>query len=297
MRKCRVEIVVCLGVAALLGAVSSRALDPAEKCEADKNREAGKYAYCLQKAQARLLKTGDARAYAAAVERCDSKFSDKWQRLEDRAAGAGVSCPDGLGDPNLLANVVTEQCDAVAAILGGAGIPHCGDGAINVAGEHCDGTNLDGYTCADFGLVGSLSCDGSCDFDATGCFNCTGIGGVVVGEYCWFYGTAGQSCDTVCGALGLNYDEATRTFAGSDGSTGNCNAVLTALGPKGVPADADGCGDYQVSGNGRGCATLNAIGRCPESPPRPTDSCWWRDTGSTAASAADSSTERACACK
>jgi hypothetical protein len=299
MGKYRVEIVVCLGIAALLGAVSSRALDPAVKCEADKNREAGKHAYCLQKARARLLTTHDTRVYAAAVQRCNGTFNDKWQRLEDRAAREGVPCPDGLGDPNLLADFITEQSDAVGLVLEGAGMPHCGDGAVNVAGEHCDGTDVDGYTCADFGLLGSLSCTGSCDFDATGCFNCIGIGGVVVGGHCWFYGAAGQSCETLCGALALSYDEATRTFAGSDGSAENCNAVLTALTVKGVPADDDGCGDYQGRGNGRGCATLNAIGRCPESPPREglTDSCWWRDLGSTDAAAAHSSTERACACE
>jgi hypothetical protein len=297
MRKRRIEFFVSLGVAVLLGAGSSRALDAAVKCEADKNREAGKYAYCLQKARARLLTTGDTRVYAVKVERCNGTFRDKWQRLEDRTAGEGVPCPDGLGDPNLLTEFVMEQSDALGTVLGGAGVPHCGDGAVNVAGEHCDGADLDGYTCADFGLIGSLSCTASCDLVGTGCFNCNGVGGVVVGGHCWFYGAAGQSCNTVCGTLGLSYDEATRTFAGSDGSVDNCNAVLTALVIKGVPADDDGCADYQGTSNGRGCATLNGIGRCPESPPRPADSCWWRDPAPTDAAASDISTERVCACQ
>jgi hypothetical protein len=297
MTKSRVHIVVSLGIATLLGAASSRALDVGVRCEADKNREAGKCAYCLQKAAARLLTTGDERVYSDSVQRCRGAFTDKWQKEEDRAARLGVPCPDGLGDPNLLGNFITEQSGSVVAILGGAGIPHCGDGTLNVAGEHCDGTDLDGYSCGDFGLIGSLSCTGSCDFDGSGCFNCSGAGGVAVGGHCWFYGAADESCDTVCGTRGLTYDEATRTFAGSDGSVENCNEVLTALAAKGAPADDDGCADYQVSGNGRGCATLNAIGRCPETPPSPSGSCWWRDLGATNAAAADSSTERACACE
>ncbi|MFN2425595.1 MAG: hypothetical protein ABR587_04010, partial [Candidatus Binatia bacterium] len=41
---------------------------------------------------------------------------------------------------------------------------------------------------------------------------------------------AGEGCDAACGRVGLGYDEATRTVAGSDGTDANCLAVLAALG-------------------------------------------------------------------
>jgi len=54
------------------------------------------------------------------------------------------------------------------------------------------------------------------------------IDGQVVGGFCWYLGTANQSCDTVCQDHG-GYHEATRFYAGSDGTTPNCTAVLNAL--------------------------------------------------------------------
>jgi len=50
-------------------------------------------------------------------------------------------------------------------------IEFCGDGTVNDAGnEQCDGSDLDGMTCVDFGFVfGDLACDDSCNFDTSGC--------------------------------------------------------------------------------------------------------------------------------
>src|SRR5262249_55355820 len=45
----------------------------------------------------------------------------------------------------------------------------CGND-IAEAGEQCDGSDLNGETCTDFGFTGgALSCDGSCSFDTSGC--------------------------------------------------------------------------------------------------------------------------------
>ena len=52
--------------------------------------------------------------------------------------------------------------------------------------------------------------------------------GVKVGEFCWYFGKENLSCDEVCSSHG-GYDEATRSYAGSDGSQANCKSVLTAL--------------------------------------------------------------------
>lgn len=54
--------------------------------------------------------------------------------------------------------------------------------------------------------------------------------GVEVGGACWFLGAGSDDCDTTCVGAGLAYDEATRTYAGSDGTDGQCEAVFDALG-------------------------------------------------------------------
>lgn len=59
----------------------------------------------------------------------------------------------------------------------------CGDGLVH-PGEECDGANLDGNTCADFGFfAGSLSCSADCLLVASGCTHC-GDGSLDAGETC-----------------------------------------------------------------------------------------------------------------
>ncbi len=45
----------------------------------------------------------------------------------------------------------------------------CDDDNVKDAGEECDGTDLDGKTCADFGFVGGILACSSCVFDTSGC--------------------------------------------------------------------------------------------------------------------------------
>ncbi|MCB0164223.1 MAG: tetratricopeptide repeat protein [Anaerolineae bacterium] len=52
--------------------------------------------------------------------------------------------------------------------------------------------------------------------------------GVEVAGACWYLGGDSAPCDSVCVAHG-GYDEATRTYTGSDGSPDQCRAVLQAL--------------------------------------------------------------------
>lgn len=55
----------------------------------------------------------------------------------------------------------------------------CGNGVIDI-GEDCDGSNLGGATCGDFGCSsGSLSCALDCTLDTTGCTSCGGGSGTV----------------------------------------------------------------------------------------------------------------------
>ncbi len=97
-----------------------------------------------------------------------------------------------------------------------------------------EGTDSFEYSLVDLGgLLGS----GNVFIDVSPPLACDGI---VVNDTCWWFSqNNGDSCDDVC-ALHGGYDEATRTFAGSDGSDANCNQVMTALIPLGAGVDPDG---------------------------------------------------------
>ena len=55
------------------------------------------------------------------------------------------------------------------ARLEGAPEPTCGDGSLNVLCEECDGADLGGNTCAPLLMGGTVTCDGSCQVDLSGC--------------------------------------------------------------------------------------------------------------------------------
>jgi len=93
------------------------------------------------------------------------------------------------------------------------------------------------------GLVVVLSITAVLGFaSASGAQSCL-AGGVEVGGSCWFFGNQGQSCDTVCAGAGpgVVYDDATRAYAGSDGSDGNCAQVLDALSVPGAGVTSTIC--------------------------------------------------------
>ena len=125
--------------------------------------------------------------------------------------------------------------------------------------------------------------------DAILATTCTPAGGTVVAGSCWFYGAAGASCNGACSAAGLAYSEATRTYAGSDGTDEGCTKVLQALKAAGlpVPDDPDGMATAEISpGLSLGCVTGDG----------PTGD-WQRDLFPTTASGNDGSVRRACACQ
>ncbi len=78
-------------------------------------------------------------------------------------------------------------------------------------------------------------------------------GGKPVGGYCWYLGDEEQTCTAACAAHG-GYSEATRTFAGSDGTNWNCNDVLDALDAAGVSTNT-----LSASGAGVGCFLMNLV--------------------------------------
>ena len=114
---------------------------------------------------------------------------------------SGEACDDGNGASG-------DGCSASCAIETGwscSGTPsscvgNCGDGMI-VGGESCDGSNLDGQSCTGRGFTGgALACDGSCNFDESGCTTTScGDGTIDSGEECDDGNTvAFDGCDATC---------------------------------------------------------------------------------------------------
>ena len=264
-------------VAAAIVLTAGAALaDPAVKCRAAKTKVVGAYYACREKAEATAIAKGGLPDYT----KCSSKFTDKWNTAESASVD---SCPDHVAMTSQMDLYLSGQAADSAAIVAGTGsIPECGDGAIDTAGEHCDGTAFGGFTCESFGLHGSLACTSLCAFDLSACSTCPAPG-IEYGNSCWVLGALEANCDTACATLGLVYDSATSIIAGSDGSNTNCVAVLDALGAPGGALNNPG-GDC-TAGYGLGCSVNPEAafrGRCGTPP--------------TTATSTDVGVRRACAC-
>jgi hypothetical protein len=112
---------MAIALAASLWTGAALAATPAEKCQAGKNQAAGKYAYCRQKAEKTFVLTGDATKYGEAMTKCISKFTDTWQKLEDRAASAGATCPDVPLTGANFQTVIDQHTANIATALSGGG--------------------------------------------------------------------------------------------------------------------------------------------------------------------------------
>ncbi|HAW51060.1 MAG TPA: hypothetical protein DCX54_01845, partial [Flavobacteriales bacterium] len=74
--------------------------------------------------------------------------------------------------------------------------------------------------------------------------------GTIVDGYCWYLGREGLSCNDVCASHG-GYDSATRTYAGSSGSSVKCWRVITSLN---ITLDDF----YETAQSGRGCFVIRS---------------------------------------
>jgi len=250
-------------------------------CEAAKQKAAGKLRQCLHITEEKLVTSGDPVAYAAAVTKCTSNFSDSWDRAEQKAIAQGASCTT-TGDASDVQSSITAKVACLTSALGSGDTTclTCGDGVIDPAvGEQCDLGTFGGATCAsatgdslDFGRLG---CTADCRLDTSGCKHCPGQ---LVGGYCWLLAPENAPCDATCAIVGLAYDSATSFYAGATGSDANCAAVLNAFGIPGGPPNEQGFVGLGCYFNGPASARV-------------------RDIDPTTAGASALFTERACACK
>jgi MYXO-CTERM domain-containing protein len=120
---------------------------------------------------------------------------------------AGETCDD-----NNTAN--SDGCDSSCHVESGwecSGTPSscnliCGNGTIDTGeGEQCDGTNVGGQNCSDFGYMpGPLSCDSSCQLDFSQCTPALDCGNnqIDTGEDCDGTNLDGESCTSLGFASG-----------------------------------------------------------------------------------------------
>jgi len=137
-----------------------------QMCESAMELASAKFAQCRLNAESRFSKDLDATRRATVLTRCADKLHQSYARATARYGVACTTVPAG-GFEQYLA-----QCsdDVAAASATGGSLPACGDGAIDVPGEQCDGSDLGGETCTSLGFAGGLlACDGSCAFDTASC--------------------------------------------------------------------------------------------------------------------------------
>lgn len=102
-------------------AASAVAASPSQSCQSGKNKAAGQYADCRQKAEAKLALTGNETAYGFAIGKCAMKYAAKWALIEAKANGA---CPSN-GDEAAIQGAIDTHTTAVAAALAGGALPDC----------------------------------------------------------------------------------------------------------------------------------------------------------------------------
>jgi len=147
-------------VGALLLAAQAQAISDADKCEAAKNKIAGKYAFCRQKAEAKAIKTGDPVDYT----KCDTNFTTKWGTAETNGGGM---CPTN-GDDAAIQACITAHTDDIAAALNGGTCGTSGGGFPASGQTTAYGTGSDGDVQAGAALSYTDNGDGTITDNNTG---------------------------------------------------------------------------------------------------------------------------------
>src|SRR5262245_46054989 len=131
-------LLTAAGLALLLAGNALAGPTPAQKCESDKNKEAGKYGACRQKAESKFAITGDSAARTAALQKCASKYDLKWPLIESKAGGA---CPS-MGDQTGIQQYLNTATTNVATALAGGTLPDCAGDLLACQGDlgTCNGS-------------------------------------------------------------------------------------------------------------------------------------------------------------
>lgn len=193
--------ILAVGVVATLvllcGGTASATVTPAHKCQAAKNKAAGKYAACRQKAEAKLITTNDTLKYSDMIGKCEMKFADKWAKLDAAAARKNVLCPDAPVSQAQFKTVIDEHSANITTALNGGGLVLCGNG-IKDGIESCDGNDLGATSCTSFGFAGgTLACAANCGFNTSGCNPIVCGNGIIdAGEQCDQDNLNGETCVT-----------------------------------------------------------------------------------------------------
>jgi hypothetical protein len=96
----------------LLSSGTALAVDPAIKCEAQKLKAAGKYAFCRMQAEAKA----SSKLGQPDFSKCDAQFGQNWQQAEARAVAKGTNCWT-MGDATAIQGLTADYTDAAADAL------------------------------------------------------------------------------------------------------------------------------------------------------------------------------------
>lgn len=135
------RVLLMWGALIVLGASAASAATPGQKCQSAKNQEAGRYAACLAKTEAKLLTTagtcsvttatvcfGDGECpmgqsctkpltpFGPAVTKCTNNFTEHWNWRTQKASHAGDPCPDGL-ESTEIQDAIDQHVGNIAAAL------------------------------------------------------------------------------------------------------------------------------------------------------------------------------------
>jgi hypothetical protein len=155
----------------------------------------------------------------------------------------------------------------------------CGNGRIEAiasstfACEQCDGSDLGGRRCEDFGGQGELACDDTCGFDLTSCSGTCGNGLIDPGEDCEPAIDPGVTCET------LGYEGGQAVGCGQEScrfDVGGCRGELVCgNGRREGPEDCDvedfggfECASLGLDGGDLRCTSLCSIDDSGCTPPR-----------------------------
>lgn len=159
-----------LACAALLWATDAFAVPSGpQKCQARKSLEAGRYEFCLQRAEAGLVRTGDAAAHAGDVLDCETRFAERWALAEEPSL---VTCFDEtarLTRPEFK-TVIDQHSANIAGALAGGPLNTCATSRLQCESDR-DGCRADLTAC----LAAELPATRFLGTGQTTCFDTDGV--------------------------------------------------------------------------------------------------------------------------